>query len=428
MPSLSPVLAGLLLALLPMSTLQPAAAAMPPPVQISVGFGTTTSPTPVSHLGFTASEFGVEGGTVPTSTADQKTLRALGAGAVRIHLTPDGRGGVVGGAGGGDRSLTGDQWLDTYEAMGLAPTVVVNLDKADALAVQTYLRATGHDVRRYVLGNEMDANSKSDVGQDGYVARFAQVAAALRSSDPTLQVGGPAVACWDCLGRTFVQKLVALPRASRPSFVDWHEYGSGAGQPASMATSYRYGAEIATLRSWLPPDGSVGIQVGELNMNWGDEPGNNTVKQSVWNAAAIGTVLTSGATVFQYADKNGALGLTDAGRPKASYWGLGMFTGYGQFRRFGTSAVATSSSDSTVRVFASSGDRNVVVVNTSTTARPSRITLAGAGDITAQRWVLQRERPLRSPDVRVEDSRLSLWLPAMSVQTLVLSSPATGGV
>src|SRR4051794_26072932 len=233
------VLAVLLLApLLNPSGLQPATAS--PQVKVDVQFGTTVATTPASRIGFTASGFGVDGGPVPRSRADQAALAALGAGAVRIHLAPDGKGGVVAGAAGADRTLSGDQWLDTYEGMGLEATVVVNLDPADAVAVQHHLTATGHHVRRYVLGNELDANSRSDLGQDAYVERFGEVAAALRSSDPTLQVGGPAVACWDCLGRDFVRKLVALPAERRPSFVDWHEYGAGDGEPAAMSTSYRY--------------------------------------------------------------------------------------------------------------------------------------------------------------------------------------------
>lgn len=390
-------------------------------VAIAVDFTTTIAATPADHIGFTATEFGVEGGPVPRSAADQTALKALGAGAVRIQLTSDGKGGVVGGSGGGDKSLTGDQWLDSYEAMGLEPTVIVDLDQTDALAVQTYLRTNGHQVRRYIVGNEMDANSSSAVSQDTYVQRFGDVAAALRSTDPTVEVGGPAVACWDCLGQQFVQKLAGLSGVRRPSFVDWHEYGSGDGQSASMTTSYRYAGELATLKSWLPADGSIGIEVGEFNMNWGNETGNNSMKQSVWDAAALGTILTAGATAFQYGDKNNALGLVDAGRPKASYWGLAMFTGYDTFRPFGSTATATSSSDGTVRVFASTGAKNVVVVNTSTTAKASRISLKGYAGSTAQRWVLHGDKPYRTPDDKaVTNNVVNLWLPAMSVQTLVL--------
>jgi hypothetical protein len=157
-------------------------------------------------------------------------------------------------------------------------------------------------------------------------------------------------------------------------------------------------------------------------MNWGDEPGNGTIKQSVWVATALGTILTSGATAFQYGDKNGALGLVGHGTPKASYWGLAMFTGHSRFRPFGTSAVRTTSTDPEVRAFASTGGRNVVVTNMSSTARSLRIVLHGQPDGTAQRWALLDGRtPYRTADKTVTGGVVNLWMPAMSVHAVVLS-------
>lgn len=388
---------------------------------VTVDFNNVIAQTPAGNIGFTASEFGDEGGPVPSNSADRTALTALHAGAVRIHLTPDGNGGVIGGAGGGDKTLTGDQWLDTYEAIGALPTVIVNLDVNDAVGVLNYLRANGHDVRRYLVGNEMDDNSKSNVSEADYITRFGDVAAAMRAIDPTLAIGAPSTSSFDALNQNFVSGLLALTGTRRPSFLDFHAYGGGAGETTTMDKAWRYDTQLNQLRSMIG-DSSVGMEVGEYNINWsGDDPQENTQSQAVWMAAALGTILSHGAVAFEYADKNQALGLVNNGTPKASYWGLGMFTGAGLFRHFGTQMVATTSSDSTVRVFASTGGKNIVLVNTGTAATTASITTTGFAGGTAHEWQSTNYAPA---DLGGQASSGGYHLPANSVTTLVLDEPA----
>jgi hypothetical protein len=385
-------------------------------VTVSVDFDRPLLDVPRDHIGFTATTFDVDGGTVPDDPADTATLARLGAGAVRIHLraTPDG--GVVSGAAGGQESVSADTWLRTYTGMGLAPTVVLDLDRSGALAVLRYLREHDHPVHRFVLGNEMDANSAADVSPAEYVRRFREIATAMRAVDPTLQIGGPAPAHFEGLSDELVRGLLRGPARSRASFIDFHGYGAGRGEQATMDSSWRYGEQLDRLRE-LVDDPSVGLQVGEFNLNWADEPQNNTQTQAVWVAAALGTILSRGAVAFQYGDKNQAMGLVADGRPKPSYRGMAAFTGGGVFRPFGATMVQAESSFPAVRVFASVDGINIVIVNTGP-ATPCRLRLDGFDGGRARVW--QDEgggfRELGQLEV---DSRADVALPPLSVTTMV---------
>jgi hypothetical protein len=386
---------------------------------ISVDFTKTIASTPASNIGFTATTFGVEGGPVPKSPADIASLKALGAGAVRIHLKPGG-GGVVSGAGGGDTSVSGQAWLDAYQQIGVKPTVIVNLDVNDATGVLQYLVAHNYDVDRIIVGNEMDDNSKANVGQGDYTAKFHQIAAALRAIKSDVQVGGPGVACWDCINEQWVKSLMNAPASERPSFIDYHAYGAGSGKNATMASSLMYNDQLPKLRAWIN-DPTVGVQIGEFNMNWGDESQNNTPTQTVWVANALGSILSNGGVAFQYGDKNNAMGLTaNNGAPKASYWGLGMFTGASKFRHFGASMVASTSSDDAVKVYASNNAKNIVVVN-SGGATQTNVKLAGYASGSAHVWQSSAIDLADKGVVAVANGAFVSSVPANSVTTYVLS-------
>jgi hypothetical protein len=393
---------------------------------VRVDFDSPLVAIPAEHLGFTATTFDVEGGSVARNPADAAALGALGAGAVRIHLAPGPDGEVVSGALGGDRSIRAGRWLDTYVRMGLRPTVVVNLDRDDALAVLAAVRASGHDVRRYVLGNEMDANSRSDLSPQEYVQRFRDIAGAMRAIDPALEIGGPAPAYFEGLTPELVNGLVRAPAAERASFIDFHAYGAGKGETATAASAWRYAAQLEALRAMIS-DSRVERQVGEFNLNWSDEPQNGTQFQTVWVAAALGTILSEGAAAFLYGDKNAALGLVAGGVPKPSYWGIAMFTGAGLFRPFGSGAVEATSASSAVRVFASTRQRNIVLVNTGPVTHAA-VQLDGFSGGEAEIWRSTDGEPVHRGTTRV-GTRLILALPEQSVTTVVLSEtpPLIGG-
>jgi len=403
---------------------------------IAVDFTTPVADSPVTNFGLTFSTFGasVDGGPTATSPADIAALKALSPGAIRVHLKPDANGNIVTGADNGDTSVSGDAWIDAMEQIGAEPTVIVNLDQADALAVLNYLNANGHAVKRYILGNEFDANSKSNVSAAEYATRFRQIAAAMRQVTPDLQIGGPAPASFatDVL-QTVIDGIVAgAAPAEKASFIDYHAYGSGAGVNATIADSTRYAQQLQQLRTMIG-DPAVGIQVGEFNMNWGDESQNNTHFASVWVANAFGTIISQNARGLVYADKNNAMGLVGPnGTPKASYIGMEMFTGQpGGIRHFGTQVVQSSSSDAAVFVYASRDADNIVVVNTGGNT-VADLALTGITTGTAEVWqsagdIATIHTPVKLGTATVTGGHTTAALPGMSITTFVVngSSPAS---
>lgn len=415
--SLRPVALGAALAAIIALTLS-AHAVVEPPVSIVVDFGSVPVPTPASNIGFTATTFDVDGGDITRSPGDAATLSELGAGAVRIHLRQGEDGSVVTGAQGGVAGVPARRWLETYAGAGAQLTVVVDLDQAGALAVLRYLRSSGFRVHRFVIGNENDANSRADVPPEEYVKRFRAIARAMRAVDPTLQIGGPAPAYFEGLDQALVDGLVQAPTAERASFIDFHAYGAGEGERAAMSSSWRYADQLDLLRGMID-DPTVGMQVGEFNVNWSDEPNNNTQFQSVWVASALGTILSRGAVAFQYGDKNSAMGLVADGRPKASYWGIAAFTGAGRFRPFGTGMVSSVSSTGAVRVFASTGDKNVVIVNTGEVTSAG-VALDGFAGGTATVWQSVAGEYTRAEPADVGTELDLPRLPALSITVIVL--------
>lgn len=399
------------------ASLVTAHAVVEPSVSIDVDFGAELVGTPREHIGFTATTFDVDGGAVPRNAGDTAALDQLRAGAVRIHLRGGPDGSVVTGAEGGVGDIAAEQWLETYAGMGADLTVVVDLDLTSAMAVLTYVRAAEIPVERYVIGNEMDANSRADVPKEEYVMRFREIARSMREVDPSLRVGGPAPAYFEGLDQELVDGLVRAPRAERASFIDFHAYGAGAGERATMASSWRYADQLDRLRMMID-DPAVGLQVGEYNLNWSEEGQNNTQVQSVWVASALGTILSRGAVAFQYGDKNGALGLVADGVPKASYWGIAAFTGASRFRPFGTTMVRSTSSNPAVRVFASTRGKNIVIINTGD-GRSAGVTLHGFDGARASVWqsVAGEFRETGSIDV---ESGIDVELAPMSITTIVL--------
>jgi hypothetical protein len=397
-----------------------------PTTSAMVDFSKVIARTPASSIGFTATTFGVEGGPVTKSPADIAALKKLGAGSVRIHLKPNSNGQIVSGAGGGDASVSAAEWLDVYRSTGAAPTVIVNLDVADATAVVRYLVANSYDVNRFIIGNEMDANSKADVSQAEYTTKFHQIAAAMRAVKPGIEVGGPGVACWDCFNEQWVKSLLDAAPNERPSFIDYHAYGAGDGKNATMQSALVYNEQLPKLRQWIN-DPTVGVQVGEFNMNWGNESQNNTQTQAVWMANALGSILSNGGVAFQYGDKNNAMGLTsNNGAPKASYRAMGMFTGAGEFRRFGGTMVQSTSSDESVKIYASNDAKNVVVVN-SGEATTLNLSMKGYVDGTARVWQSD-ELDLRDRGTAaVRNGTLNVDIPATSITTFVFDDSNDSG-
>jgi hypothetical protein len=97
---------------------------------------------------------------------------------------------------------------------------------------------------------------------------------------------------------------------------------------------------------------------------------------------------------------------------------MAAFTGGGQFRPFGTMMVGSSSSNATVRVFASTADKNIVIVNTGD-ARSARVTLDGFAGGTATVWQSEAAEFHAAAPTEV-GSTLDLQLPGMSITRVVV--------
>ncbi|NUQ86961.1 MAG: hypothetical protein HOQ43_00640, partial [Glycomyces artemisiae] len=139
-------------------------------------------------------------------------------------------------------------------------------------------------------------------------------------------------------------------------------------------------------------------------------------------------------TALVYGDKNGCLGLTgewgegtgadfvDMNEPLPVYHGIGMFTGEDLFRPFGSTMVATTSPDPLLYVFASTGERNVVLVNTGTAAVTTGIDFTGLAAATADVWRTTDADRTPHPDgtAAITGGAMTIDLPARSVTTLVI--------
>ena len=211
--------------------------------------------------------------------------------------------------------------------------------------------------------------------------------------------------------------LLHAPPDERASFIDFHAYGAGRGERARISSSWQYADQLDRLRDMIADPG-VAMQVGEFNLNWADDPRDNTQFQTVWVASALGSILSRGAAAFQYGDKTQASGLVSDGVPKASYWGMAAFTGGGQFRSFGTTMVGSTSSNATVRVFASTGEKNIVIINTGG-SRSATVALNDFAGGTATVWQSEAGQ-FHAAEPSEVGSTLGLQLPEMSITTVVL--------
>jgi len=275
---------------------------------------------------------------------------------------------------------------------------------------------------------------------------------ALHALDPAVEVGGPALASYEPqFGTPYMDTFLTLS-GSRVDFVDYHDYGAGYARytPEELLTTViaGYSSDIADLKARiarLVPGRQVPIQIGEWNMDYSDPDGTLMLSHlaTVWGSAALGTMLESGVSTLLYGDKNGnfakntGLGITSTegeggipvSAPTPIYHGLGMFTGEGLFRRFGTTVVSTTSSSNLLHAFASTGSKNVVLVNADTAATPTTLNLTGYTSGSAQVWQTTDDSPTphQTGTLPVSGSTATLTLPARSVTTLVLADQGLKG-
>ncbi|GAB3935848.1 hypothetical protein GCM10029976_046810 [Kribbella albertanoniae] len=318
-------------------------------------------------------------------------------------------------------------------------------DLADAKNIYNHFKAAGTPVRKFIYGNEHDnGGNPKKMTADEYSARYNQVHDALHVLDSAVQVGGPALAAYEPqYGTPYMDTFLTLS-GSRVDFIDYHDYGAGYARytPEELLSTVidSYRSDIADLKARTArlAGRDVPIQIGEWNMDYSDPDGTLMLSHlaTVWGAAALGTMLQSGVATLLYGDKNGSaskntgLGITSTegeggipvSAPTPIYHGLGMFTGEGLFRHFGTTMVTTASSTNLLRAFASNGAKNIVLINADTTATTTTLNLTGYQTGTAQVWQSTGTAgtPHKAGTVTVANRTATLTLPARSVTTLVL--------
>lgn len=422
--------------------LAPAAGADEPAV--TVDFTTPVAQLEPGDLGASITGYGGLNYIV-NSDAHRAAMAAQGFGALRIELeyaVPGDHSSRI--VCGGDYCHTdydGDQWIDAIRSLGAEPILVVPAEPGDALALFEHFDAQA-PITKVVVGNELDAGDPPKMDAATYSARFNEIAAGIHALDPAVKVGGPGTA-YDNIPylTTFL-----TGSGDHVDFVDYHDYGKGTeAKPAEqlLAEAADYGTDIAAVRALIDATvparaDEIGIQIGEWNMDWADPSpacaSMTTHLPAVWGAAVLGTILEADATALVYGDKNGCLGLTgewgegtgadfvDMNEPLPVYHGIGMFTGEDLFRPFGSTMVATTSPDPLLYVFASTGERNVVLVNTGTAAVTTGIDFTGLAAATADVWRTTDADRTPHPDgtAAITGGAMTIDLPARSVTTLVI--------
>ena len=335
----------------------------------------------------------------------------------------------------------GDQWIGAIRDLGAEPILVLPAETGDAVALFEHFDAQD-PVTKVIVGNELDAGTPPKMDAAAYSERFNEIAGAIHAADPGVEVGGPGTA------HNNIDYLTTFLAASGPhvDFVDYHDYGKG-GEAKSdeqlLAEVANYTTDIAQVRGLIEATvparaDEIGIQIGEWNMDWADPSpacaSMTTHLPTVWGAATLGTILEADTTALVFGDKNGCLGLTgewgegtganlvDVNEPMPIYHGIGMFTGEGRFRSFGSTMVETTSPDPLLYTFASTGEKSVVIVNTGTTPVTTDLDFTGLDTGTAAVWQTtdaQRE-PHQAGTAAITGGTVGVELPARSVTTLVI--------
>jgi hypothetical protein len=344
-----------------------------------------------------------------------------------------------------DTTITGDAWIAAIRDLGAEPVVILQVDgrqsaevnRDDAVALYRHFAASGTPVRRFILGNELNCActpEKPEMTAAEYSSRFNLIADALDAEDPGVTVGGPATAWNDhSYIRTFLEGS-----GDRVDFLDYHDYGNGSETVTDqdLLTTVVRGYETDLKEVGALAESVLGreidIQIGEFNSDFDDPGGRRTLTHfnTLWGAAALGQILHAGAAAYQYGDKNGQLGLTstdgEGGIPRSEplpiYHGIGMFTGEGLFRPFGTTMVAATADNALLHAFASDGGKNVVLVNVGTEPLDTTLGFTGLTAGTAALWQSTEAAwaPHRAGTAEVAGGKATLTLPARSATTLVI--------
>jgi hypothetical protein len=395
------------------------------------------------------STYGQNGGSIIASATQRANLASLGLGLYRIPLQWNG-GNIISGAAYGPTTISGDQWINGIKSLGAQPMIVVagssnnNFSPDDAAALVRHFNP-GNPVGYWVIGNEPDNGGMS---MAAYCTLFNATVDKMKAVDPSIKVAGPA---WSHYDSAALQAFIDCAGA-KLDVIDYHHYAMGGSyldNATALAQTPDWENEITQIRQMLNASvpqraSAIEIQVGEYNWSWrtGDGyPGWNGDDRfyqgvaTVWSASVAGHIVRAGGRGHQYADQNGALGLTFEKQSDASYYGqqvaapmpiyqgLRMFSGGQLFRPFGAIAVSASTTLPQVEVFASTNGQNVVMINkdpaaTQTAVLQASNTTASTVDV----WQTDNNAPFQAPQLKASlglSNGVSYVLPPYSVTTFV---------
>lgn len=429
----------------------------------SVDFSKITTALIDHPFSATISTYGSNNVDIAHDAAQRNTLGNLRLGYYRIPLKWNG-GNIVSSAAGAGSSTTGDQWISSIKAFGGTPEIVIGGDSADnnftpagaANMVRHFNKSNNPagPVNLWVIGNEPGMSIQS------YCSLFNQTAIAMKAVDPAIKVAGPAWAFWD--PGTLSSFLQCA--GTNVDVLDWHDYAMGQGAldtATALSQTHTWGDNVRTaynlIKQYVPSRAQgtanpIQVQNGEYNFSWQTGDGYNgwqgedrfyTAVNTVWGASVAAHIAQAGGRGNEYADLNGALGLTfekpDAAAhynrpinsPMPIYYGLEMLTGGNLFPGFGNNIVQATTSLPNVEVYASNNtasstkNDNIVMINKSSNATQTAIVnLAGFSGGTVDVWQTNANAPFSAP-VKVKSlasvsGTLSYALPPYTVTTFVL--------
>ncbi len=425
-----------------------------PAADVTVDFATTTATDDPAAIGVDESAYGS-----PSDVNDptaQRLLKKLGVGYARLALTlanpADSTSSVTCAAEGCDTAINPDKWVQVMDKAGEVPVAGIpdTISGADAAAIVKRFAGSdsaGRPIMDWVIGNEPEAANENATTYD---ARFNSLYDAMKKADPLIKIGGPATLGFD---QAFLQQFLK-DCGSRADFTDFHFYPGHEDSAQLLAELPAMSQDLTTLRGMIEATvparaSSIAIHVGEWNFS--ADPG--TLDQyaftgfaSVLDADLLGRVLSAGADTLAWGSKNGPLSLLygdtfneggtgapsgyKSDSPMPLFQAIGMFTGQGLFPRFGTAIVSATSVMSGIDAFASSSPDEIVIVNTSTSAKRISLRVSDSGRQTARVWQLHQAGsvatpPVRQPAVTSAAGEFKLALPGDSVTTLVVTTVAS---
>jgi hypothetical protein len=399
----------------------------------------------------TISTYGSTSIAQPGGAIQSARLTNLKLGLYRVPIKWNG-GNVISSAVGGPTNISGLAWITAIKNTGSEPMVVIggaandnDITPADAANLVNYFKNNGMPVKYWVVGNE------PGMTMDEYCAMFNAVFDAMKNADTSIKIGGPALAWFNMDGlRRFIQLS-----GNKADFIDYHHYAMGVSflsDEQALSETVNWENEIKEIRAMIASElpgaeSRIEIQVGEYNWSWrtgngypgwnGDDRFYNSIA-TVWAASVAGHIAKAGGRGHQYADLNGALGLTFEKASDASnfgrsvndampvYYGLQMFSGGNLFRAFGSPANA-STTLSNVEVYAST-NKNIVMVNkdlsASQTVSVDAIGIPNGAVIDV--WQTNNAQPFTAPQkvgsIVASNGWFSYNLPAKTVTTFIVTT------